>query len=136
MKLRIISLFLFTFVPTIVYASELVYTPVNPNFGGNPLNSSHLFNGANAINDYKAPKEDSLFEQESPLDRLTSSLESRLISQLLADVGNGNTGQLVTDDFILNIVDDSGGLLIQIVDKETGNLRNTSERINTRLISS
>lgn len=120
MKLRIISLFLFTFVPIIVYASELVYTPVNPNFGGNPLNSSHLFNGANAINDYKAPKEDSLFEQESPLDRLTSSLESRLISQLLADVGNGNTGQLVTDDFILNIVDDSGGLLIQIVDKETG----------------
>ena len=119
MKLRIISLFLFTFVPVVV-ASELVYTPVNPNFGGNPLNSSHLFNGANAINDYKAPKEDSLFEQESPLDRLTSSLESRLISQLLADVGNGNTGQLVTDDFILNIVDDSGGLLIQIIDKETG----------------
>lgn len=119
MKLRIISLFLFTLVPVVV-ASELVYTPVNPNFGGNPLNSSHLFNGANAINDYKAPKEDSLFEQESPLDRLTSSLESRLISQLLADVGNGNTGQLVTDDFILNIVDDSGGLLIQIIDKETG----------------
>lgn len=120
MKLRIISLFIFTFVPVVVYASELVYTPVNPNFGGNPLNSSHLFNGANAINDYKAPKEDSLFEQESPLERLTSSLESRLISQLLADVGNGNTGQLITDDFILNIVDDSGGLLIQIVDKETG----------------
>ena len=120
MKLRIISLFLFIFVPVVVYASELVYTPVNPNFGGNPLNSSHLFNGANAINDYKAPKEDSLFEQESALDRLTSSLESRLISQLLADVGNGNTGQLITDDFILNIVDDSGGLLIQIVDKETG----------------
>lgn len=38
----------------------------------------------------------------------------------MADVGNGNTGQLVTDDFILNIIDDSGALLIQIVDKETG----------------
>lgn len=101
-------------------ASELVYTPVNPNFGGNPLNTSHLFAGANAINDYKAPRDDELFEQESALDRLTSSLESRLISQLLADVGNGNTGQLVTDDFVLNIVDDSGALLIQIIDKETG----------------
>jgi len=54
------------------------------------------------------------------VDRLTSSLQSRLISQLLADVGNGNTGQLITDDFILNIVDDSGALLIQIVDKATG----------------
>lgn len=120
MKLRIISLFLLTAISTIAIASELVYTPINPSFGGNPLNSSHLFNGANAINDYKAPKEDSLFEQESALDRLTSSLESRLISQLLADVGNGNTGQLVTDDFILNIVDDSGALLIQVIDKATG----------------
>ncbi|MFA0350387.1 curli production assembly protein CsgF, partial [Vibrio sp. 10N.222.55.C6] len=34
--------------------------------------------------------------------------------------GNGNTGQLETDDFFLNIVDDSGTLLVQIVDKATG----------------
>lgn len=120
MTIRIIFFIIIaSFIP-LSLASELVYTPVNPNFGGNPLNTSHLFAGANAINDYKGPKDDSLFEQESALDRLTSSLESRLISQLLADVGNGNTGQLITDDFILNIVDDSGALLIQIVDKETG----------------
>lgn len=29
-------------------AGELVYTPVNPSFGGNPLNSSHLLGLANA----------------------------------------------------------------------------------------
>ncbi|MEZ9339816.1 curli assembly protein CsgF [Vibrio splendidus] len=104
-----------------VNASELVYTPVNPSFGGNALNSSHLFNHANAINDFEDPNARDIFdEQESALDRLASSLESRLISQLLADVGNGNTGQLETDDFFLNIVDDSGTLLVQIVDKETG----------------
>ncbi|AZL85935.1 MULTISPECIES: curli assembly protein CsgF [Aliivibrio] len=120
MNIRIILFILINMVASVGQASELVYIPVNPNFGGNPLNTSHLFAGANAINDYKGPQDDSLFEQESALDRLTSSLESRLISQLLADVGNGNTGQLVTDDFILNIVDDSGALLIQIVDKETG----------------
>ncbi|MGF1903717.1 curli assembly protein CsgF [Aliivibrio salmonicida] len=120
MKVRIILFIVSNMIASISQASELVYIPVNPNFGGNPLNTSHLFAGANAINDYEGPKDDSLFEQESALDRLTSSLESRLISQLLADVGNGNTGQLITDDFILNIVDDSGALLIQIVDKETG----------------
>ncbi|PMG32802.1 curli production assembly protein CsgF [Vibrio splendidus] len=104
-----------------VNASELVYTPVNPSFGGNALNSSHLFNHANAINDFEDPNARDIFdEQESALDRLASSLESRLISQLLADVGNGNTGQLETDDFFLNIVDDSGTLLVQIVDKATG----------------
>ena len=104
-----------------IYTSELVYTPVNPSFGGNALNSSHLFNHANAINDYEDPSARDIFdEQESALDRLASSLESRLISQLLADVGNGNTGQLETEDFFLNIVDDSGTLLVQIVDKATG----------------
>jgi curli production assembly/transport component CsgF len=29
-------------------AGDLVYTPINPSFGGNPLNSSHLLGTANA----------------------------------------------------------------------------------------
>lgn len=104
---------------TPVYAGELVYTPVSPGFGGNPLNSSYLLGVANAINDHNAPQS-SYYDDESALDRLTASLESRLMSQLLSDVGNGNTGQLVTDDFILNIVDSDGSLLVQITDKSTG----------------
>ena len=103
-----------------ILASELIYNPVNPSFGGHYGNSSHLLGVASAINDYKAPSSGSLYEEESAIDRLASSLESRLISQLLADVGSGNTGQLVTDDFIINISDDSGSLVIQLVDKETG----------------
>jgi len=104
------------------YASELVYTPVNPSFGGNPLNSGHLIFHASSIKDDEPSSSafDRQQSRESPLQRLASSLESRLISQLLADVGNGNTGQLETDDFYLNIVDDSGTLLVQIVDKTTG----------------
>ncbi|MDC5805096.1 curli assembly protein CsgF [Vibrio europaeus] len=101
-------------------ATELVYTPVNPSFGGNALNSAHLFGVANAINDYKAPNDGSSIEGESSLERLANSLQSRLISQLLADVGNGNTGQLETDEFFLNIVDNNGALIVQIVDKVSG----------------
>ncbi|MEX0337252.1 curli assembly protein CsgF [Vibrio tubiashii] len=101
-------------------ATELVYTPVNPSFGGNALNSAHLFGVANAINDYKAPDDGSSIEGESSLERLANSLQSRLISQLLADVGNGNTGQLETDEFFLNIVDNNGALIVQIVDKVSG----------------
>lgn len=102
------------------WASELVYKPVNPSFGGNALNSSHLFGVANAINDYKPPEDELDFESESALDRLTNSLESRLISQLLSDIGNGNTGHLETDDFFLNVVDNDGNLTVQIVDKISG----------------
>lgn len=104
-----------------IQATELTYTPINPNFGGNPLNSSHLLGVANAINDYSPPSSDFDFgDDTSALDQLAASLESRLIGELLGDVGNGNSGQLETSDFILNIVDDSGQLTVQIVDKSTG----------------
>ena len=33
-------------------ATELVYTPVNPAFGGNPLNGSWMLNNAQAQNDH------------------------------------------------------------------------------------
>ena len=119
-KAKGLPVFLVSLLTISTQATELIYTPVNPSFGGNPLNSSHLFNVANAINDYEAPGDQFGFEEESALERLANSLESRLISQLLADVGNGNTGQLETDDFYLNIVDDNGSLIVQIVDKISG----------------
>ena len=36
-------------------ATEMVYTPVNPSFGGSPLNGPVLLNSANAQNSHKAP---------------------------------------------------------------------------------
>lgn len=104
-------------------ASELVYQPVNPNFGGNPLNGSHLLGNAQAQNDYKDPEASSSgYERPSDLERLTSSLQSRLLSQLLADVGAGNEGSIVTEDFAINIVDDQGVLSILIEDINTGEI--------------
>ena len=37
-------------------AQQLVYTPINPSFGGNPFNSAHLLGIANSQNDFKDPK--------------------------------------------------------------------------------
>ncbi|USD62696.1 curli production assembly protein CsgF [Vibrio sp. SCSIO 43140] len=105
----------------IACSGELVYEPINPSFGGNPLNTTHLQYGA-SFTQYDPPDNNNGFdfEEESALDNLAASLESRLISQLLADIGNGNTGQLETNDFFLNVVDDNGTLIVQIVDKTTG----------------
>lgn len=36
-------------------ASQLVYTPVNPSFGGNPLNGTYLLNKAQAENSHQPP---------------------------------------------------------------------------------
>ncbi len=104
-----------------VAASELIYQQVNPNFRGNPLNGSHLLGNAEAQGDSKVPEaSSSAYERPSDLNRLTSSLQSRLLSQLLADVGAGNEGSIVTDDFAINIIDDQGVLSIIIEDINTG----------------
>ncbi|HHQ4781980.1 TPA: curli assembly protein CsgF [Aeromonas veronii] len=104
-----------------LHASELVYRPVNPSFGGNPLNSSHLLGTANAQNDNKDPASGSGSSGTSALDRLTSNLQSRLISQLLADIGKdgSQSGSLVTDDFAINVVDEDGTLVVSITDRVT-----------------
>nr|MBF0682604.1 curli production assembly protein CsgF [Pseudomonas sp.] len=103
-------------------ATELVYTPVNPSFGGSPLNGAWLLGGAQAQNDHKDPDalDRSSLRGTSALERFTSQLEGRLLSQLLTDINNGNTGSLTTDDFIVNIINDSGNLTIHITDLLTG----------------
>ncbi|MEY8212087.1 MAG: curli assembly protein CsgF [Colwellia sp.] len=103
-------------------ASELTYRPVNPSFGGNALNGSFLLNNANAQNDYKeSSSSGSSYQRPTELERFTSSLQSRLVGQLLADVGNGNSGALSTDQFTLVVADDgSGGIEVVVTDKVTG----------------
>ena len=103
-------------------ATELVYTPVNPSFGGSPLNGAWLLGSAQAQNDHKDPDalDRSSLRGTSALERFTNQLEGRLLSQLLTDINNGNTGSLTTDDFIVNIINDSGNLTIHITDLLTG----------------
>ena len=105
-----------------VQATELVYTPVNPSFGGNPLNGTWLLNNAQAQNDHDDPdlKSRSSVAGTSALERFTSQLQSRLLGQLLDNISTGNTGSLSTDAFIVNVVDDSGALTIEVTDRASG----------------
>ncbi|MBN8430547.1 curli production assembly protein CsgF [Microbulbifer salipaludis] len=102
-------------------ATELVYEPRNPNFGGNPLNGGYLMQNAQSQDDNEDPDNPAdLYQQPSALDRFTDSLETRLLNQLLTDVGDGNSGELITDDFIVQIVDNDGVLTVLITDRATG----------------
>jgi len=106
-----------------VSATELVYTPVNPSFGGSPLNGAWLLGSAQAQNDTKDPNAigRSSLGGTSALDRFTSQLESRLLSDLLGDVRDGKTGSIKTDDFIVDIgKDDIGNTIVVITDRLTG----------------
>lgn len=105
-------------------ASELIYTPVNPSFGGNPLNGSWLLGSAQAQNDHSAPGAGlgSTYTGTTALERFTSQLESRLLSQLMTNIESGQTGTLTTSAFIIEIQDNanSGFLSILVTDRTTG----------------
>ena len=64
-------------------AQQLVYRPVNPSFGGNPFNSSHLLGIAGAINDFKDPNSSSSLTQGQ---QFANQLQSRLLSALSSQI--------------------------------------------------
>ncbi len=106
---------------TTVMASEMIYTPVNPSFGGNPLNANQLLSSASSQNDLTDPNvRISGLSSLSSIDRFAASLESRLLSQLLSKVDDGTSGSLTTDDFTVNVENVAGTITVDILDLETG----------------
>jgi len=82
-----------TLASSSVMAQDLVYTPMNPSFGGSPLNSQHLLATANAQRSATARDAPS----RDPMDALSragrtdadlflSQLQGRLLSQLANEV--------------------------------------------------
>ncbi|MFG6668142.1 curli assembly protein CsgF [Halomonas sp. HNIBRBA4712] len=106
-------------------AGELVYQPMNPSFGGDPFVGNYMLNKAQAQDTNTDPNARS-FDRLSSTDRLVQSLESRLISQLINDVGAGNVNQGAFDSGEFNVVvsDDGGQLSVRVVDKLTGDVTN------------
>ena len=103
-------------------ATELVYTPVNPTFGGNPLNAAALLNNANAQNDYKAKTSttSSASTKQSALDRFTQQLETAVLNRLTS---TAVSNLFDADGRILpNRTITAGNFVISITTDEKGNL--------------
>lgn len=71
-------------------AQDIVYTPVNPSFGGNPFNSPHLLGVANAQNGFKDPKSAT---SGSQADIFARQLQSRLLSALSSQIVDAIFGE-------------------------------------------
>lgn len=69
--------------PVSAMASDLIYSPINPSFGGNPFNSAHLLGVANSINKYKDP---SATTSSDPAAQFLRTLQSRLLSTLASQI--------------------------------------------------
>lgn len=112
---------------TSAVSSSMVYSPVNPSFGGSPLNGNMLLNSAQAQNTTKNP--DLAEEEETALDdfnnRLQRSLLTRLTSSIAGNFINSDgsliPGQTITEDFIIDIVDEGDGRIrVTTTDRNTG----------------
>ena len=109
-----------------VSASELIYTPVNPTFGGNPANASGLQANAAAQNDYKAPVVKSANNPPmTTLEKFNAQLQSALLSRLssssASDLFDAN-GKIITNRTV-----NAGNFIISITTDKSGNLNLTTE---------
>ncbi len=111
-------------------ASELVYAPVNPAFGGHPSNGPGLLAVASATSKHKEKGlGGGYLSDHSPLGQFNQSLERTVLSQLAsAATGKllGADGKLVpgtfsTANFTITVIDLGGGVLrITTTDRATG----------------
>jgi curli production assembly/transport component CsgF len=118
-------------------AGDLVYTPINPSFGGNAFNSSHLLGLANAQNEPK--REDELRKEKeremmaaerassANFDRFLQTLQSRLYSSLAQKVSDAILGENAQESGTIQFEDqkvffqrDDGEIHLRITDMTTG----------------
>src|SRR4051794_38769067 len=83
------------------HAQQMVYTPINPSFGGNPFNSSHLLALANAQNLHQPKQEKPIPQTQADLfaNQLQSQLLSALASQVTKSIFGDNPEQQGTISF-------------------------------------
>jgi curli production assembly/transport component CsgF len=68
--------------PATAGAQDLIYRPINPSFGGDPFNSSHLLSLAEQQNDF----DDRGFTPLDPQQQFAASLERRILSRTSQEI--------------------------------------------------
>lgn len=111
-------------------ATELIYTPINPAFGGNPNNGPAMLATASAQNKHKDPEEEARRNlSETPLQNFNETLQRSVLSriasaatgQVLDAGGRLIPGTVDSANFRISVNDIGGGSLeIVTTDKTTG----------------
>ncbi len=101
-----------------VAATELVYTPINPSFGGNPMNGNFLLQKAQLQNNHQAETNDKTF-----VDKFREALERNIINTLTRRIADGEMVEGVYNTGEFNVVvshDTDGSIIVQITRIENG----------------
>jgi len=124
-----ISIFVFFFCQQ-TFAQDLVYTPKNPAFGGNPYNYSWMLSSAEAQNTIEAPEDASSAYSDYTSDAASDfaeSLNRQILSRLSREIVTRQFGEdaleegsYILGDYQIDIGDSGNGVNITITDNTTG----------------
>ena len=86
------------------WAGQLIYTPVNPSFGGNPLNGSYVL-GLAAANNSKFTQNPASKSASQPNSarQFQEEITSSLLSQIASTIGQQILGKNASDSGTFNI---------------------------------
>jgi len=99
-------------------ATELVYQPLNPSFGGSALNGSFLLQKAQAQNAHRAAENPKSF-----VDKFKESLERNLINSITRRIADGELTEGVYDtgEYRIEVaLDTDGAVMVTITSHSTG----------------
>ena len=127
---KIILLVFSVFLVSQVSAQDLIYTPINPAFGGNTFNHQWLMNSAQAQNPYKEEDaldplgSDPLADFQDRLNRqILNELSRSLVDNILGSTGEDGQfqeGTFEIGDFIIEVTEGLNGVNITIFDLLSG----------------
>lgn len=112
-------------------ASELVYTPTNPSFGGSPLNGQWMQSYAESQSRFKEPAESagsSPFAQKNAVETFRDNLSRQvlnLLAQKISEFASGSgtlpSGPITIDGFEITLISDASSITVSIFDPATSN---------------
>lgn len=108
-------------------AQQLIYRPLNPAFGGSPLNYQWLVQSAQLQNPYDDQDQDDFFNRD-PLSDFEDNLQRQLLSQLsrelvfnrFGDIDLTREGRFDLGEFVVEVVPGLNGIEIKVFNVLTG----------------
>lgn len=109
-------------------AQQLVWTPVNPSFGGNPYNATWMLSEMQAENDITESKQQTSGSYSTdPLKDFQNNLNRSLLSQLSRSLVAKSFGEQGLKDgrydmgnYVIDVATTNDGIEIKILDAGTG----------------
>ncbi|MBH0022111.1 curli production assembly protein CsgF [Pseudoalteromonas sp. SWXJ133] len=117
-KMKKTALIIITILSFSPQATEIIYTPINPSFGGNPLNANMLLSKAQAQNKHKAP-----VIEKGYAEQFQETLERTYLNRMVREITDMAFGEDIEDSlFNQDSIFMSGDYQIEVITSTTDSI--------------